>query len=692
MAELLLEIGTEELPASASYSAIGQIEAVLPGLLERARLSFGGLRVLATPRRLAIFVSDVPGSAEPEVVRKRGPSLAAARGADGEWTSAALGFARSQGIETDALEVEETGKGPYLLAVTRTPGLDAMKVLPGVLSELVSSLRFGRSMRWGDGEMRFSRPVRWLLALLGEKVVGFEYGELTSSNTTFGHRYLSRGALPILCPDEYEKVLSDAFVVVDHAARREAIADSCRRACEEAGMVPVLHEEVLDEVVMLVEWPGVVLGRFEENYLELPREVLEHAMEAHQRYFPVQDARGVLSAGFLAVHNGNPAFADTIRAGHQRVLAARLADARFFFSEDLKRPLADRVKDLEHVVYQSELGSMAEKSQRLVTLVAGECDSLGLEGDVVERVTRAAALAKCDLVTHMVIEFTDLQGTVGSIYARLAGEEPAVADAIGELYLPRRLGDALPVTLEGALLSLAEKADNLAASFGLGHVPTGSEDPFALRRQALGMTLIIMDRGLELSANEMVRAAAGELQAEAHGFDWTPQAQGAFEEFFTGRERVFFTDAGYRYDLVEAALARDWDRPVAARRRLDALVSARESGLLARLYTAYERCHNLAKGSETGPVDAGLLSEDSERTLFSVTEEVEGAMRAAIEGGDPAAALQALEPLCTPVDRLFDEVLIMDEDPAVRTNRLSLLTGVTALFEVVADFSRLTWD
>ncbi|MBU1671714.1 MAG: glycine--tRNA ligase subunit beta [Actinobacteria bacterium] len=692
MAELLLEIGTEELPASASYSAVAQIEAALPALLERARLSFGPLRVLATPRRLAVFVGDIPESAEPEVVRRRGPSMSAARGPDGEWTSAAVGFARSQGVEPDALEVEETAKGPYLLAVTRTPGLDAMEVLPGVLSELVSNLRFGRSMRWGDGETRFSRPVRWLLALLGEKVVGFEYGGLSSSNTTFGHRYLSQGPLRILCPEEYEKVLSDAFVVVDHATRREAITESCRRVCEEAGMVPVLHQEVLDEVVMLVEWPGVVLGRFEEKYLELPAEVLEHAMEAHQRYFPVRDAEGALSAGFLAVHNGNPAFADTIRTGHQRVLAARLADARFFFTEDLKRALADRVKDLEHVVYQSELGSMAEKSQRLVTLVAGECDSLGLEGDVAERVARAAALAKCDLVTHMVIEFTDLQGTVGSIYARLTGEEPAVAAAIGELYLPRRLGDALPVTLEGALLSLAEKADNLAASFGLGHVPTGSEDPYALRRQALGMTLILLDRGLELSANEMVGAAARALQAEAHGFDWTQQAQGAFEEFFTGRERVFFTDAGYRYDLVEAALARDWDRPVAARRRLEALVSARESGLLARLYTAYERCYNLSKGSETGPVNAGLLSQDSERTLFSVTAEVEEAMRTAVEGGDPAAALQALEPLCAPVDRLFDEVLIMDEDPAVRANRLSLLKRVTALFEVVAEFSRLTWD
>jgi glycyl-tRNA synthetase beta chain len=415
-------------------------------------------------------------------------------------------------------------------------------------------------------------------------------------------------------------------------------------------------------------------------------------MQEHQRYFAVVGQSGDLQARFVAVHNGDPDHADTIRAGHERVLAARLADAEFFFEEDLKKPLADRVEDLEYVVYQSELGSMAEKSARLEHLV--EMASAKLEADpgLAERARRAAALSKCDLVTHMVIEFPALQGTMGSIYARLTGEDERVAEAIGELYLPRRLGDSLPETTEGALLALAEKADNLAASFGLGHVPTGSEDPYALRRQAMGMVLIMIERGFALSVRDMVRAAAAELEAEAHGFSWTDEAEGAFADFFCSRERVFFTEGGYRYDLVDAVLAVDWDAPLSARRRLDALVEARESGLLARLYTAFERCHNLARGQQTGDVDESRLAEESERELLERVSECGARVESALEGLDFRGAISALEPLCGPVDRLFDEVLIMVEDPAVRANRLSLLASTDTLFNRIADFSKLTWD
>ncbi|MBU4302252.1 MAG: glycine--tRNA ligase subunit beta [Actinobacteria bacterium] len=691
--DLLIEIGTEELPASATYSGISQIEGRLPGLLEGARLAAAGtVRVLGTPRRLAAVVTGIPEVTSPEVSKKRGPPLAAAKDEDGSWTKAAVGFARSQGALVDDLSVEDTTKGSYVFAVSWVEGEPALEVLPSLLAELVRSLRFKKSMRWGDGEARFSRPVRWLLAIADGEVVPFRFGELESSNVTYGHRYLSSGEVIVDGPDSYEGLLEREKVVVDQDRRRAMILESTEEACAGEGMVPVVDDGVLEEVIQLVEWPGVLLGRFDRRFLDLPREVLVHAMEDHQRYFPVEDSQGALQAGFLAVQNGDAGCGELIRRGHERVLAARLSDAEFFFKEDLKRPLADRARDLEHVVYQSELGSMAEKSTRLSTLVGRIGDSLGLDGDTVGRARRAASLSKCDLVTHMVVEFPALQGVMGSIYAARSGEDERVAEAIREQYLPRRTGDAIPWSVEGAALSLAEKADNLAASFGLGHVPTGSEDPYALRRQALGMTLIMIERGLPLSVGEMVSSSAAELQSESHGYSWTAEAESAFEEFFSGRERVFFTEAGYRYDLVEAVLAVDWDRPLSVKKRLESLARAREEGLLERMYTAFERCHNLSRGQETAEVSEELFTEDIEREVFALAGEAEVRLIDACRRLDFEAAIAALEPVCGPVDTLFDDVLIMDEDPGIRVNRLSLLASIDVLFHRIADFSLLTWD
>lgn len=692
VADLLMEVGTEEMPASAVYGAMAQVEQALPQLLERARLDFEEVRVMATPRRLAAIVTGVAGKARSQVHRRKGPPAGRAREADGSWSKAALGFAQSQGMEPDRLTIEDTGKGSYLFVVTESEGRDAIELLPGVLSELVASLRFGKSMRWGSGEERFSRPVRWLVGLLDDRVVPFEFAGLVASDVTWGHRYLSSGAVVLESVSSYESTLEDARVVADNRRRREVIIESARGISGEAGMVPLLDEEVLEEVVQLVEWPGVVLGRFDERYLSLPREVLVHAMEEHQRCFPVEDGGGNIEAGFLAVHNGDPGKEDIIRKGHERVLAARLADAEFFFNEDIKRPLSDRAAELEHVVYQSVLGSMAEKSERLERLVETVGMELGLDIEVVERARRAAVLAKCDLVTHVVVEFTSLQGTMGSIYALRDGEDARAAAAVAEQYMPRRQGDRLPETIEGSLLSLAEKADNLASSFGLGHVPTGSEDPYALRRQALGMLLVMIEQGLSTSVSSVVRASAESLEAEAHGFAWTPEAEGHFREFFTGRERVFFTERGYRYDLVDAVLKVDWDRPLSARDRLAALDEARRDGLLARLYTAFERCHNLSRGHDEMEVDEALMSEEAEREVFRVLIGVEEKAGAALDGGDYRGALAAMEALCFPVDRLFDDVLIMAEDVAVRSNRLSLLRRTDALLNRVASFESLTWD
>jgi glycyl-tRNA synthetase beta chain len=648
--------------------------------------------VLATPRRLAAIVQGLPEMAGREVSKKKGPPLSTARESDGSWSRAAEGFARSQGVEPEELQVEDTPKGSYVYVVRETEGDPAGVVVDGLLSELAGSLKFGRSMRWGERDERFSRPVRWLLAIMDGEVIPFNFAGLAASNLTYGHRYLSPGTFEVTSASAYESILEDANVLVDCDRRRDTIIELAEEICGGVSLIPVLDEDVLNEVVQLVERPGVVLGRFNERYLLLPREVLVHAMEEHQRYFPVEDIEGELKAGFIAVHNGDPERDDIIRRGHERVLAARLADTEFFYEEDLKRPLADRQEDLEHVVYQSELGSMAEKSVRLARLAEKIGEDLGLGEDVVVNAVRAAELAKCDLVTHMVVEFPSLQGVIGSIYALESGEKDIVSAAISEQYLPRRLGDVLPDTVEGAVLSLAEKADNIAASFGLGHVPTGSEDPYALRRQALGILLITIDRGFLLSVTDMVRASAAELEAEAHGFSLTPDAEEAFAEFFSARERVFFAEQGYRYDLVEAVLNIDWDRPLTAKLRLDSLTEARSAGLLARLYTAFERCHNLSRGQETGDISEELFGQETERAVFRLLTDTEVRVDEALAGNDFRGAIECLEGLCEPIDRLFDDVLIMDGDPGIRRNRLSLISRVGTLFNRVADFSGLKFD
>lgn len=691
--DLLFEIGTEEMPASAAQEAVEELESHFGTLLENSGLCpYDELRVLGGPRRIALLCFGMPSLSAERATKKKGPPLAKSKGEDGEWTAAAVGFARSQGVEPADLLIEKTDKGEYLFAVTKVEGVPARDILPQILLEAASSIHFSRSMRWDYSEVRFSRPVRWLVALADKDILPVEFAGVSSGNISRGHRYLSGGPATIDIPRNYEKVLEENHVVADHHKRKSMIQKLVSELCEAHGTKPVMEENVMGEVVHLVEYPEVLLGKFEPRFLGLPREVLEHVMEVHQRYFPVEDSEGRLTNMFVVVHNGTSEFEDTIRRGHERVLAARLQDAQFFFTEDIKEPLSSRFEDLERVVYQSELGSMAEKSRRLISLVEKVGKASGFGGEVIERAKRAAYLAKCDLVTNMVKEFTDLEGTMGSIYARMSGEEEAVSAAIAEQYLPRRAGDSLPLSQEGALLSLCEKVDNLVASFGLGYVPSGSEDPYGLRRQALGILQIIIERGLPLSISQVARWAAEELESQSHGFSFGEASREAFEEFFKARERLFLVDEGYRYDLAQAALGSHWDRPLFAMKALDALSEARSKGSLERLYTAFERCYNLSRGQETVEVDDSLICEEAERGLFDLLEKKRGVVEELVETGNFKEALFQVEDFCQPVDRFFDDVLVMEEDAALRRNRLSLIAAVSSLFNKIARFSELKWD
>jgi len=692
--ELLFEIGTEELPADAVYDAVEQISEIVPRMFELARLDFEEVRIFGTPRRIAFLVKGIKEKAREKKTKKKGPPLSVARNEDGSWSEAAIGFAHSQGIPPDSLIIEEDQKGTYIYAEKIEEGQPAEEIIPDILYELISSIKFKKSMKWNSGDERFSRPVRWLVALLDENVLDVKYAGVRSSAETHGHRFLSDKPVLLVKPCEYEKRLAEAMVMVDWDKRRETVIRRAGEVCKKEGteLRPVFHEEVLDEVVQLVEWPAVLLGRFDERFLTLPRQVLEHAMEEHQRYFPVEDESGNLRPFFIAVHNGDDSQSEIIRRGHERVLSARLADAQFFFREDTKKPLADNIRELENVVYQSELGSMAEKAWRLTRLVEAIGENIGLDAETISRAKRAAELSKCDLVTHMVVEFTALQGVMGRIYAMHSGEDERVAKAIEEQYLPRRMGDSLPATKEGVLLSLAEKIDNLAASFGLGHVPTGSEDPYALRRQVNGLILIAIDHSVQFSLSSLVRFAASLIEQESHGFSWTEDAKANFEAFVKSREKIFFEERGFRYDLVDAVLSIDWDNPCLASMKLMALDEARKAGMLSKLYTAFERCHNLSRGTKPGKVDEEKLIEDAEKTLYLELISARKNLSAAIDENDWAGALKALMPLCEPVDRLFDEVLIMTEDDIIRNNRLALLCEVCTIFSRIADFPYLTWD
>ncbi|MBN2168553.1 MAG: glycine--tRNA ligase subunit beta [Actinobacteria bacterium] len=691
--DILLEIGTEELPASAVYQAMEHLKNNVPGAIASAGLGNCGLTVYGTPRRLAAIMTDVAEETETREIRKKGPPLSAARDSDGLWTKAASGFAKSQGLEVDELVIEETSGGSYVFGVKHEKGKAAELIIPGMMKEIVDSLKFKRSMRWGDGEERFSRPVRWLLAIDQKgKVFPFEFGGLSSSNITFGHRYLSEGPVEISEPRLYADVLRQNCVMVDPEERRSVITELGERMCGELDCFPGFNDEVVSEVVQLVEWPGMILGEFSKDHLRIPKEVLVHSMEEHQRYFPVEKGNKEISNRFLAVHNGDRNFEEIIRNGNERVLAARLADAEFFFDEDLKRTLAERTGDLKQVVYKSELGSMHEKSLRLSMLAGIAGEDLFLDEETIETVKRAGLLAKCDLVTHMVGEFPGLQGKVGEIYAGMTGENKMVATAIGEQYAPKSIGDPLPVSVPGAVLSICERIDNLVSSFGLGHVPSGSEDPYGLRRQAAGMIMIMLDKEFSLSVIDLMRETAGFLEQEAHGFEWNERSEEAFRDFLMSREKTYFYEKDYRYDLVDAAIELKWDRPLEAQALLDAMVEARGSGLLSRLYTGFERCYNLSSGHETGKTVSDLADHDIEKELLGLIDTASVEIGRLVSDREFMAALTALEPVSVAVDRLFDEVLIMDEDPKIRSNRLSMLADICNLYGKIAEFSKLKWD
>lgn len=686
--DLLLEIGTEELPSLAVETAVEQLTSKGRSALEEARLGFDELHVYATPRRLTLHAANVAARQSPIEHEMKGPAKVAAFADDGTPQPPAIGFAKSQGVAVEDLIVKSIGTGEYVFAVKAEAGRPAAELLPQILSDLVEGLSFAKSMRWGNGDFRFARPVRWLVGLFGSDVVEFEIDGLRSGRRTNGHRLLAPGAIEISDAADYFAKMEGASVIVDQARRAELIRGQATLAAAEVGAKAVLDETTFREVVQLVESPHVVLGQFERVFTALPRDVLVASMQSHQRYFPVQDESGALTANFIVVHNGDPAHDADICRGHERVLRARLADAAFFFEEDKKTPLSQKVERLKGVIYQEKLGSYFDKQERILALVTEITRHVDADAETMAAAQRAAGLCKADLVSEMVVEFPTLQGTMGEVYARTSGENEATARAIGEHYLPRFSGDDLPQTMAGQVLSIADKIDSIVGCFGIGLIPTSSQDPYGLRRQALGVVTIILEKGLPVRLAGRIDTALA-TYGQMLATDDIDATRDQIVDFFHQRARNFLLANGYLYDLVDAVLASGLDDLPETKRRLVAVTKAREAGKLDGLLTPFGRAKNLSRPGLGARVAEHLLEDPSEKLLLEAVEKAEAGVGAAMDEDDIDGALDALVELRGPVDKFFDDVLVMTDDEDVRDNRLRLLNRCVAVFERIADFSKV---
>ena len=684
-AELFLEIGTEEIPAGFLRPAMKDLERLLRKEFETARIAFGAVSTFATPRRLAIAVEGIAASQERQELTVAGPSVKVAFDAEGNPTKAAIGFARSNGVEVDQLSRMTTDKGEYLYLSRVEEGRSTADLLPEILPRVVGNLPFKKSMRWKDLDIRFARPMHWIVALFDGLVVPFAFGNLQSGNQSFGHRFMAPGPFPVASLANWREETRRHYVMVDVEERKALIARELERVAHAEGGELNPDPELLDEVAFLVEDATPLCGSFEDKYLELPRELLITSMREHQRYFTLVGKDGKLLPRFITISNTRPEDPSVVVKGNERVLRARLSDAMFFWQEDRKVKLETRLEALKGVVYQQKLGTSYEKVTRFTSLAVGLAAQL--DPAVKALTERAALLAKCDLETGMVYEFPELQGVMGREYARLEGEDERVALAIHEHYLPTAAGGALPTDNVGAFVSLADKVDTICGCFGVGLIPTGTADPYALRRSAIGILNIILDRGYRFSLPHLVKQSIALLEAKLT----RPAAEVEADvvEFIRLRLVNMLAGQDYPQDVVDAVLAAAFDDVVDAVARVRALAELKGREDFEPLAVAFKRVVNIIKGGVVTPVDPALFEADCETALQQALDQAAGQVAEQVAAGDYPGALRTIAGLRAPVDAFFDGVMVMAKDEKVKQNRLALLTGVARLFEGIADFSRI---
>lgn len=679
--DLLFEIGAEEIPAGFMPNILGQLKTLAETKLNDAHLPFESIATYGTPRRLALIVKGLGDTSAEISERHKGPSASIAYDADGNPTKAAIGFARGKGLDVADLVVEDG----YIYAETKTAGVPAKDIVTDMLPQLITGLNFPKSMHWGNLDAKFVRPVRWLVALLDEEVIPVEFATVKSGNVTRGHRFLGADEITIKNAASYVETLKENFVMVDQDARRELISKQLHDIAASKNASIVWDDDLLEEINYLVEWPTALCGGFEESYLALPDAAIITPMKDHQRYFPLVDQDGKLLPMFLTVRNGSDHSIEVVQAGNERVLRARLDDAKFFFNEDRKKPLIDRQDGLTKIVFQEGLGNLADKTERLLTLGRVFSEECELHEDARVVLERATELAKTDLTTGMVTEFTELQGVMGKEYALLDGESPEVAEAIFEQYLPRFAGDVLPQTEAGKVLSIIDKIDNIVATFSRGLIPTGSQDPYALRRQTIGILNILLNSEWNISLRPVIVESMNLLNVPA---DKQDELLGQVEEFITLRLKNIFLDREVPHHVIDLLLSNN-ELSVADAEGLVKALLANRIDENVELVQAFTRMYNLVKDVTYTGVDESLLKEDAERALYEMATKASEASIDAWDKNDYDAVVAVPATLVPAINKFFEDVMVMDKDEAIKANRLQLVRLAYSVMAIIGDISAL---
>lgn len=688
--DLLFEIGLEEVPARFLRAAMEQLEDKTLKWLEASRIAFGEVQSYATPRRLAVMVKDVADKQTDVSEEVKGPSRKIAQDENGNWSKAALGFARSQGVDPDSFTFKELGGVEYIYVTKNSTGVQTSEILADGLNGILTSMTFPKNMRWGSHEFKFVRPIKWMVALFGSDVIPMEITGVKTGNVTRGHRFLG-GEVVIPEASAYAEVLKGQHVIVDVKERQDMIVSQINALAEEKGWNIAVKEDLLEEVLFLVETPTVLYGSFDPSFLQIPQDVLITSMREHQRYFPVLDQQGQLLPYFVTVRSGDSRSLDVIAKGNEKVLRARLSDAKFFYEEDQKLQIKEALSKLESIVFHEELGTIGDKVRRIRRIADSLAAKLAVPAETADSVSRAADICKFDLVTQMVYEFPELQGVMGEDYARKAGEKESVAKAVFEHYQPRFAGDAVPASLEGSIVSIADKIDTIAGCFSIGIIPTGSQDPYALRRQAQGIVQIVLEHKLPVTLSDIFGIALsihGEMRALKRSEN---EIRKDLFEFFSLRVKKLLSEE-QRYDVVDAVISAGFDHVVSVVSRGHALMGAVNGDFdFKATVESFNRVSNLAAKAAKVAVNPGLFAESQESKLHEAWLAVREPYQEAMKDSNGGRALELLSSLKEPITEFFDSVMVMAEDEAVKANRLALLSGIDSDLKQFADFSKLVW-
>ncbi|MCM3126213.1 glycine--tRNA ligase subunit beta [Paenibacillus provencensis] len=688
--DLLFEIGLEEVPARFVRGAIEQLEDRLVKWLDSVRVTHGEVLAYATPRRLTVIIKDVIEKQEDIEEEVKGPSRKIALDDNGNWSKAALGFARSQGVEPEQFTFKELSGVEYIYATKSSKGIQTSEVLADGLLQVLHAMTFPKFMRWASYDLKFVRPIRWIVAMFGSDVIDIEIAGVKSGNISRGHRFLGSDTT-ISEPSAYVEALREQHVIVDIEERRALIVSQIEALAAKKNWTIAIKEDLLEEVLFLVETPTVLYGSFEASFLDIPQDVLITSMREHQRYFPVLDENSKLLPYFVTVRNGGAESLDVIAKGNEKVLRARLSDAKFFYEEDQKLQIKDALSKLESIVFQEEIGTVGDKVRRIRKIADTLAAKLQVSADQVDLVSRAADICKFDLVTQMVYEFPELQGVMGEDYALRAGERPEVAKAVFEHYQPRSASDTVPASIVGSIVSIADKIDTIVGCFSIGIIPTGSQDPYALRRQAAGIVQIALDHKLPITLDEIFEIGI-EIHENMRAMKRSKDdIRKDLQEFFALRVKKLLSET-MRYDVVDAVISAGYDDIVSVVNRGTALMSTVETaGEFKSTVDSFNRVGNLAAKASNASVTEEVFVEAGERTLYKAWSSTAQAYREALTARDAEKALSIAAEWREPITSFFDSVMVMAEDEAIRANRLGLLASIDKDLKAFADFSKLVW-